>query len=337
MKLSHIRRFFGRGATRAIFCLSALSLPVISCERIFDAEGNCFEVLFRQTLNIPGEDLYASRVNSVSLYIFDLDGNLVDAMSGTGPLMSLDIEPGTYDLVAWGGLEGNRTFSLAGNGTAITKDDLVCRLVREHEAGGQAVSRKELDDLFHGSGRYEFSMKNRVNVIDLAKDNNTVHVILHPRNNGGKLFQEDFTFSITDNNGLMNYDNVLLSDETIAYGDWNRVGTRKSKAATKPEDIEAGAVAADIDISRLVKDGHSAATLTVTATGENATVISLPLISTLLMVKDSDGGFGMSDQEYLDRQDDYTIEFFLDDDLTWNRGLGIYINSWHVIFIDKDL
>ncbi len=39
----------------------------------------------------------------------------------------------------------------------------------------------------------------------------------------------------------------------------------------------------------------------------------------------------MSDQDYLDRQDDYTMTFFIDSENRWYTHAGIYINSWYVV------
>ena len=43
----------------------------------------------------------------------------------------------------------------------------------------------------------------------------------------------------------------------------------------------------------------------------------------------------MSDQEYLDRQDEYTMTFFLDEG-EWVSSF-IYINSWRVVLNDTGL
>jgi hypothetical protein len=43
----------------------------------------------------------------------------------------------------------------------------------------------------------------------------------------------------------------------------------------------------------------------------------------------------MDDQEYLDRQDEYNMTFFLDDDMQWVSS-HILINSWKVVLNDVD-
>ena len=69
--------------------------------------------------------------------------------------------------------------------------------------------------------------------------------------------------------------------------------------------------------------------LTVTNSHTDEIVFSIPLKDYCLMVK----GFynrDMADQEYLDRQDEYNMVFFLDDGMRWISSY-IYINSWKVV------
>ena len=44
----------------------------------------------------------------------------------------------------------------------------------------------------------------------------------------------------------------------------------------------------------------------------------------------------MSDQEYLDRQDEYNLTFFLDEHGLWTTSV-IIINSWSVVLNDTEL
>ena len=62
----------------------------------------------------------------------------------------------------------------------------------------------------------------------------------------------------------------------------------------------------------------------------NTKVINIPIVDYFLMVK---GNYNrnMTDQEYLDRQDDYQITFFLDNTRGWSLAAGIYINGWHIV------
>lgn len=76
--------------------------------------------------------------------------------------------------------------------------------------------------------------------------------------------------------------------------------------------------------------------LTIYNLRDDKVVLSQPLIDYLLMVK-GEYNRHMSDQEYLDRVDEYNMTFFLDSDDSWYTRYGIYINSWKVVISDTDL
>ena len=67
---------------------------------------------------------------------------------------------------------------------------------------------------------------------------------------------------------------------------------------------------------------------------EDKVVLSIPLIDYALLVK---GNYNkaMSNQDYLDRQDEYTMTFFLDEG-EWVSSV-IYINSWRVVLNNTEL
>ena len=64
-------------------------------------------------------------------------------------------------------------------------------------------------------------------------------------------------------------------------------------------------------------------------------VLSIPLKDYALLVK---GNYNkaMSDQEYLDRQDEFNLTFFLDEYGQWTTS-RIIINSWHLVIQDSVL
>ena len=65
----------------------------------------------------------------------------------------------------------------------------------------------------------------------------------------------------------------------------------------------------------------------------------MPLIDYALLVRSHykrPDGTPLTDQEYLDYQDDYSMVFFLDDQGRWMDSY-IYINSWRVILQNVDM
>jgi len=289
-------------------------------------------------------DAFSSQVKSVSLFVFDRSGSLVTVKTESGEAlaredytMQVDVAPGHYDLIAWCGLTENEAFSLVGGANPARKEDLACRLARETADGG-AYCKKPLDALFHGyAENVEFPDTYGdivASTMDLTKDTNTVRIILQ-HYNGKELDKDDFSFTVTDDNGLMNYDNSLLDDEVIAYSECRK----QSGEVTLPDGSRTvtsiSSIIAQIDLARLVKEGH-APKLTVTCKGKTEPLFSLPLIDLLLCAK-GDIPYAKDDQDYLDRQDNYNLIFFINDENGWYINKGIYINSWHVMLQGSDL
>ena len=44
----------------------------------------------------------------------------------------------------------------------------------------------------------------------------------------------------------------------------------------------------------------------------------------------------MTDQDYLDRQDEYSFVFFVDDGMNW-LSASIFVNSWRVVLQNVDM
>jgi len=133
-----------------------------SCSAIYEYEGDCdpkYRIVFRYDYNMKYADAFANEVTSVSLYAFDGSGKLVFQKSDQGShlgsgdyTMEVDMEPGTYDLVAWCGLEDGKSFSVPLIQRGLTsKSDLTCRTIGKKDINGRAVVDYQLKPLYHGS------------------------------------------------------------------------------------------------------------------------------------------------------------------------------------------
>ena len=90
---------------------------------------------------------------------------------------------------------------------------------------------------------------------------------------------------------------------------------------------------AEFTVGRLVTANNPV--LSIYNVKEGTKVLSIPLKDYALLVK---GNYNkaMSDQEYLDRQDEYNLTFFLDEYGHWASS-RIVINSWHLVLQNSDL
>ena len=273
-----------------------------SCS-IMDYEGDCsvnYRARFRYDMHLHYSDAFAHEVESVTLYAFDESGKFVqqftdsgEALQQEGYALPFELPAGTYQFVAWCGVENELQH---------------CTLPDE-------------------PGTHDID-------IPLTKDTKTVRIVLQHLS-GEPIDVNRFSFQITDENGLMAHDNSLLDDELLHYqpyytasgtADMNSDGSRATTAIST--------ALAELTVGRLVKDKDTRTILTV-HNDKGETVLSIPLIDYALLIK---GYYNqdLSDQEYLDRQDEYNLTFFLDENNHWISS-SIIINSWRVVLSETEL
>lgn len=333
-----------------------LGSAVVSCDSILDEDDvDCsveYRVKFKYDYNMKYADAFSREVSSVALYAFDDNGKLVyqkteagDVLAVDGYSMAVDMEPGDYHLITWAGLSDEASFSVPLITQGVSSlEELQCKMDRIYSraADGSAVVSSKLSSLWHGEvtkQSFTRAATRQVVTVPLVKNTNTIRVILQQMD-GVTVDVDKFEFTITDDNGLMNYNNKLISDETLTYYPYYRAqgGTVAGKSAraegdaAAAEDDNISVAIAQITVGRLVEENNPKLTITNTETGE--TVLSIPLVKYLLLTEAE--GHDMTNQEYLDRQDEYNMTFFLDESMKW-INTRIIINDWVVRFNDMNM
>lgn len=332
--------------------IAAAAMAMTSCDAIYDDEGDCsvrYGVKFRYDYNIQEADAFCNRVDAVSLYLFDpADGHLVWQGEASGPAlgnegwtMPVDVAPGRYDLIAWGHeyRDDASGFTFAGNGEVATKSDLICRMDRNTDAQG-AYSDSDLHGLYHvAQDGVEFPDTYgdvTLPALHLTKDTNVVRILLQ-HTDGAPIEKNDFFITVTDDNGLLNYNNAVIPDETVTYRPWSVLSVETTMPDTDSRAVtNVSGILAELSMSRLMADHEPVLTVTHRERdGSMREVLSINLCEYVLMVK---GNYHRhyTDQQYLDYQDEYNMTFFLTDENKWDTTEGIFINSWHVMlqFVD---
>lgn len=343
--------------SRTFACTTMMAVAVgftaTSCDSILDEDDvDCsveYRVKFKYDYNMKYADAFSREVSSVALYAFDDNGKLVyqkteagDALAADGYSMVVDMEPGDYHLITWAGLSDEASFSVPLITQGVSSlEELQCKMDRIYSraADGSAVVSSKLSSLWHGEvtkQSFTRAATQQVVTVPLVKNTNTIRVILQQMD-GVTVDVDKFEFTITDDNGLMNYDNKLISDETLTYYPYYRAqgGTvvgKSARAEGETEDDNISVAIAQITVGRLVEENNPKLTITNTDTGE--TVLSIPLVKYLLLTEAE--GHDMTNQEYLDRQDEYNMTFFLDESMKW-INTRIIINDWVVRFNDMNM
>ena len=328
--------------------VAVLGMTIVSCSDILDEEVvDCsveYRVKFKYDHNMKNADAFSNEVRSVTLYAFDQEGNFVyqrteqgDILGEDGYSMPLEVEAGDYRFITWAGLEGEESFSVPVLTPGVsTIDDLTCRMNRiSTRSDGSAIVNEDLKPLWHGEvTQHSFTSRAAMVqelTIPLIKNTNNVRVVLQHLS-GSPVEVDKFTFTITDENGWMNHDNSLLEDEQLTYYAWR---TDDGVAELNPNGSRAqtsiGVAIAELTVGRLVLENNPILTIT---NDKGEKVLSIPLIDYALLVK---GHYNrnMDNQEYLDRQDEFNMTFFLDDDDHWVDSY-IIINSWKVVLNNED-
>ena len=309
---------------------------------IFNGEGDCgVYISFKYDYNLKDANAFAKEVNSVALYVFDENDTLIEQITTTDKEalsddefeMVLQLDPGKYQLLAWGGLMNEESFDLLADAEiGKTKiQELQVRMHRDHNENGGAVVEKDLLPIYHGymeivvndvDGTYKHTMS-------LMKDTNVVRIMLHEMS-GQEIDADHFIFEIKDNNGLYNWDNTLLDDEEITYLPWSqetgRADVEESRAVTS-----ISVAIAELTIGRMSAEKSPILYIKNRETGED--IVRIPLADYALLIK---GKYNqeMDNQEYLDRQDEYNMTFFLNEGV-WLDAY-ILINSWRVVLSNDD-
>jgi len=345
-------------AKAKIYGLTAvvIAASLTGCHAIYD-ESDCVEsfntVRFEYTHNMKFADAFVPEVDHVTMLVFDSStGKLVQrkdipkADLRDGNKTDLAVEPGEYDILVWGGDLRTDYELAAGETGASAPADFHCYMKREL-TDGTHNSRADLAPLFHGmvhlSLPYAAPSKPNEVVIPVMKDTNVIRVVLQ-HISGEVVDHSKFDFTITDANGWLNHDNSLRDANTIInYHPWRTVtgavdvntnpksapGSKASSAFDAAAGSRAvlGASLAEFTVNRLFASNNPVLTVTDRDTG--TPVLSVPVKDYALLVK----GFyheQMDDQEYLDRQDEYNMTFFLDDGNRWLSSV-IIINDWRIV------
>ena len=324
-----------------------IALSTSSCKEgfIYEGEGDCgtyYNIEFKYDYNLKFADAFSREVKSVSLFVFDNSGKLVDmhtvddaeAIAADNFSIPLELPAGDYELLAWAGLMNEESFDLLADAKVgeTTKEQLQVKL---KSAEGRVS--EVLKPLFHGTMPLKVTSEpgTYTETMSLVKDTNVVRIVLQQMSDG--IVAEQFRYEITADNGLLDWNNDVIADGMLTYQPWSvSTGTADvapdygTSSVTRADEVSVAV--AEFTVNRMI-DGQSPI-LTIYNVEDDTKVLSIPVADYALLVK---GNYNaqMSNQEYLDRQDEYNMTFFVHDG-KWVSS-QIIINSWRVVLNNEIL
>lgn len=322
--------------TLAATLIAGTALSFSSCDRIHEDLQPCpqgVRLRFVYDYNMEFANAFPSQVDCLTVLFYDEEGNYVTTrtnmtesdLSDENWRMTVDLEPGSYNIIAYGGMECQESsfmFNSSPSQTLMESLEVYLPADMITEPVG-----KEFHHLFYGRLAVtipENSTDYTEATVEMMKDTNDIRILL-ANENGVPTNADDFIFTITDNNTRFNYLNDVVSTEMVTYYPWDK---GNSEVGMLPNGADATLSWANFRVPRLIKD--ASATFTICKASDGSKVFSIPLVNLLLEYKIESGKFrDMGPQEFLDRENRWVITVILSGDTPWTR-VTIVIEDWMV-------
>ena len=315
-----------------IICIVAL---FSSCDWVNDDLSDCPTgtwLKISYTYNILNVDAASTQVGDITILAFDKNDKYVDRLDVDSItlhqgycMVRLPFPEETYHLLIWGGISGYQ-YQLPNLKAGQTeRKSLNISLACDNK---NQFNRK-LNALFHSSlENITISEEYQVITAGLVKNTNYFSCILQDENNL-PLRQEDFAFTLESTNGVIDYTNTPVGTTPTCYLPY------RQELSLTSEQIPI--IHARLNTLRIMKGDDT--TLSIKHTPSGKTSLHLPLTQYLLLSKNYPNNIGdISDQEYLDREDSYTLMFFIQSsDTGIPRIPTMKVNDWIIRLNDSEL
>jgi len=194
------------------------TLTAVSClsEKDYDCRTR-LTLSFSYTLNAEQKDLLAQEVQQISLYLFRADGTLslrktieVSSLSSTHSL-TLEVDPGSYRVVAWGNLQDDY---YQVSQSSLTYNDMQVNLLTNPAGEVDA----DAPALFYGQAVVDtHTLRETRAALSFTRNTNQIHVLLEPSGATRTLPDTDVSVRISASNGTLDFDNNKAATEPTIY------------------------------------------------------------------------------------------------------------------------
>ncbi len=309
--------------------LSALlCMAMTACTWVKDDNDDCpygFWLNLHYTYNILDVEAAQRHVADAYVYIYDTEGNFVKRLyitqealtAGNYRIRVEGLPEGNYQFVVWSGI-GNSPYAVAGD--TQTRDDFRLSL-----ASPAATCSAQLPPVFYGSlPAVHYDDSYATYDIQLTKITNQLACLVVPVTDNSTMNPDDYTLKVVTANGTVDAYCRLATETATTYEPF-------SMNHVTFDDADYGTLHGlqfNIMTMRLMEDTDCRIILEKKSTAEIVFNISLPEYIAMIGSLYTNLGEPLSVQEYLDRQDFYTIIFYLSSDL--DQLIQMQVNSWRL-------
>ena len=318
--------------------LAVLLLVSLSSCMKDDLEDCGVKIRFRYTYNMKNADAFIEEVSAVKVWLFDEAGKLVEVFGKQqleqDPVLRLPHQPeGSYTLVAMA-KSGDETgeyadFEVPDLSPGAPIDSLWARLQRDERSTNTCC----LNTWLMGMLAVELTGEAQQLVMDMMKCTHRLRILLVPITEEAPVDADSFDFWIEGRNGWLAYDATTYREEPIVYRPYYQTVIRESKSGSRQENVVHQAIVAELSTSRLIYELEPR--LKIRHREQNMEFMDINLTGLLSLQAIQEHQQEWSRQEYLDRQDEYTLTFLMDGS-TWMQG-KIIVNGWALTLRDVGL
>lgn len=322
-----------------------LCFILVSCEWVNDDLSGCATgtwLHFSYTYNILDVDAAYNQVDDLSILIFDSQGKFIDRQDvdsvqfqQNSAMVEIEQPQGDYTVLVWGGLS-DTNYDLTDLVVGETYyEDVILSLSKSEDA---SENSNLLSYLFH-CYLDSVTVTDYYNIIEapLVKDSNHFSILIQSDNSLD--FQEsDFGIVLRSDNGDMNYVNNTIDGSYVNYTPYEQFITQVTNTSLDGVTESSSIFVSYLNTLRLIEDGDTSFAIIDKATDER--IVDISLTQYLLLTRSYYGSDSMGEQEYLDRQDSYSLIFFLEKCDSSTSGYictKISVNGWIVRYNKVEL
>lgn len=320
----------------AAVAMAGAIAPLFSCDRLHEDLAECdrgARIRFIYDWNMEFSNAFDSKetgVTCLTVLFYDEAGNYVTTRTNSSSdlqdenwRMTVDLKPGTYTILAYGGMEcPEASFSFTSDPATTRMEDLKVELDPDCLTDPE---KRELHHLFYGRKTFTVEAADidyREVTVPMMKDTNNLRILLQQQS-GAAIDVDDFDFKIIDNNTLYDWKNDIIPTQDVDYIDWTRGNASPGEL---PDHEGAASVAwAELRFARLL--WTNSPQLLITRKGQEDPVVDYPLNNFLILLK-SEEFCDMDPQEFLDRKSRWELFFILRGG-TWYQ-VQIKVSDWTV-------
>lgn len=308
---------------QVLYILSVLLIT--SCTWVKDNDEDCpygFWLNLHYTYNMLDVDAAPEYLDEVSVYVYDTIGNYVTRIDAPAQVLKANdyrvkvegLADGDYSFVIWGGVS-NSHYAVSGDKSTIAD-------FRVSLSASNGTSSGQLSDLYYGNlSKVHYDNSYAVHDVYLMKNTNELACCIVTTDAEVAIDKDDYSMKLESANGTMDAANRLVSNDKITYQAFD-------KDIVFIEDADYGdlhGIKCKISTLRLMQNKDCRVIL-VKKTGEEIFNISLPDLLGQLGSLYTKLGRPLSIQEYLDREDFFTLIFIYSGE--FDQLIQFQVNSW---------